>query len=94
VQQYQLFLESIRLPETKKVYTIYFKKYVEFMGGEESDLFCGNDPRLIERHIIDFIISLKERGLGYFAIRNYVVTVTSFYKINDIILNTTKIGKL
>ena len=91
-QQYQLFLESIRSPETKKVYTIYFNKFVDFMG--EQDLFCGDNPRQIERHIIDFIISLKERGLGYFAIRNYVMAITSFYKINDIILNTTQIGKL
>lgn len=30
----------------------------------EQDLFCGDNPRKIERHIIDFIVSLKEKGLG------------------------------
>lgn len=60
MQQYQLFLESIRSPETKKVYIIYFKKYVEFMGGEESDLFCGNDPRLIEPKIIEIYFKIEE----------------------------------
>ena len=73
---------------------IYFNKYVEFMGENENDLFSGNSPRLIERNIIDFIMSLRERGLGYSAVHNYVMAITSFYKINDIVLNTTKIGKL
>jgi integrase len=59
----------------------------------ENDLFCGNNPKLIEHNIIDFIVSLKRKGLGYFAIRNYVMTIISFYKINDIVLNTKKIGK-
>jgi hypothetical protein len=36
---------------------------------------------------------MKEQGNNYSAIRNYVRPVISFYKINDIILNTTKIGK-
>jgi len=65
------------------------------MGVEkkENDLFCQNNPRLIEHHIIDFVISLKEKGLSYSAIHNYVATITAFYKINDIILNTTKINK-
>ena len=58
----QLFLNSIRSPETKKNYKIYFNKYLNFMG--EQDLFCGDNPRQIERHIIDFIVSLKEKLSG------------------------------
>lgn len=57
------------------------------------DLFCGNNPRLIEGHVIDFIVSLKGRGLGYSAIRNYVKSILAFYKINDVVLNTDKISK-
>ena len=58
-----------------------------------TDLFCQNSPRLIEQHIINFIVSLKKRGLGYSAIYNYFSCIVSFYKINDVILNTTKITK-
>jgi hypothetical protein len=50
VQQYELFLNSIRSEYTKQVYTLTFEKYREFMGS--NDLFCGNDPRLIEVKII------------------------------------------
>jgi hypothetical protein len=46
------------------------------------DRFCGNDSRLIEHNIIDFVISLKEKNLSYSAIHNYVATITAFYKIN------------
>ncbi|MGH9997443.1 MAG: hypothetical protein ACRD7F_05480, partial [Nitrososphaeraceae archaeon] len=84
-------MNSLRSPETKRAYTIFFKKYQEFMSG--TDLFCQNNPRLIEQHIINFIISLKKRGLGYSAIYNYFSCIVSFYKINDIMLNTTKISK-
>jgi hypothetical protein len=32
----------------------------------EQDLFCGDNPRQIERHIIDFIISLR-KGIRIFC---------------------------
>jgi len=58
-----------------------------------NELFCGNNPRLIEHKIIEFINVLRERGLAFQAISNYVYSIMAFYKINDIVLNTTKIGK-
>jgi len=64
---------------------------MDFMGTNE--LFCGNNPRLIEHKIIEFINVLRERGLAFHAISNYVYSIMAFYKINDIVLNTTKIGK-
>jgi integrase len=91
LEQFQLFSNSIRSEETKKSYTVYLKKYIAFVGS--NDLFFGNNPRSVERAIIDFIISLKRDGKSYFAIRNYVSSIISFYKINDVILNTKKISK-
>jgi hypothetical protein len=52
-----------------------------------------NSPRSIEHVIIDFIISMKNDGEGYFATHNYLCSIISFYKINDIVLNTNKISK-
>lgn len=87
----ELFLSSIRSPETKISYSIYFRKYQEFMGG--LDLFCGNNPRLIEQKIIEYIVDMKNKGKGYSTIHNYVACVLAFYKINDVALNITKINR-
>lgn len=91
MQQYELFINSLRSQYTKRVYTIVFKKYMDFIG--KNDPFCKNNPRLIEHKIIDFIISLRDKGLGHSAISNYVKAIIAFYKINDFILNTEKVSK-
>ena len=89
--EYKMFLNSVKSAETRKAYAVYFSKYVEYLGSE--DLFCGNDPRAIERHIIDFIVSLKEKGMSFSGVKNYVTAIMSFYKINDQMLNSKKVGK-
>ena len=91
MQRIDLFLASIRSPETRMCYNIYFRKFQEFMG--ENDLFCANNPRLIEGKIIEYIVNMKENGKGYSTIHNYVAAVMAFYKINDIVLNVTKINR-
>ncbi|MDP9305265.1 MAG: site-specific integrase [Thermoproteota archaeon] len=90
-QSYILFSSSIRSNETRKTYTLLLKKFIQYV--DESDLFFGNDTKQIERRIIDFVLSLKEQGKQHSAIHNYVSAITAFYKINDIILNVTKISK-
>ena len=90
-QSYRLFSSSIRSDETRKTYTLLLKKYIEYL--DESDIFLENDTKRIEHRIIDFVMSLKEQGKQYSAIHNYVSAITTFYKINDIVLNVTKISK-
>jgi integrase len=92
MQALELFLSSIRSPHTKKAYDGYFKKYQEFVGVNE-DIFCRNNPRLIEQKIIEFITDMRARGKGYSAIHNYAAAVLAFYKINDVVLNISKINK-
>ena len=75
MQQIQLFLNSIRSPETKKNYKIYFNKYLNFMG--EQDLFCSDNPCQIERHMIDFIVSLKENSQDKFKPNTAVVSIAN-----------------
>jgi integrase len=36
---------------------------------------------------------MKEKNMSYSAIQNYTASALAFYKINDVVLNTTKIGK-
>jgi integrase len=43
--------------------------------------------------MIEYIIKMKEMGKGYSTLHNYIATVVSFYRINDIVLNTKKISK-
>jgi integrase len=88
----QLFLSSIKSPETRLSYSIYFKSFIKILG-TDSDLFCGGDPRQIERKIIDFIIDMKTKGKSYGAIHNYTAAALAFYKISDVMLNVTKINK-
>jgi integrase len=87
----ELFLSSIRSPETRNGYNIYFKKYLDFI--HTHDIFYGNNPRLIESKIIEFLIDMRNKGKGYSTIHNYISAILAFYKINDIILNTGKINK-
>jgi integrase len=87
----ELFLSSIRSPETRNKYSIYFNKYQEFMGID--DLFCGKNPRLIEEKIIEYLVHMRNNGKGYSTIHNYAASVLAFYKINDVTLNISKINK-
>ena len=87
----ELFLNSIKSGETRKKYNTYFNKYLELT--RLNDPFCHNDPKLIEKELIKFIIDMKEKNMSYSAIQNYTASALAFYKINDVVLNTTKIGK-
>jgi integrase len=87
----KLFESSLASNETRKSYMLLLKKYIEFVAKE--DVFFKNDSRLIEQKIIEFIMHLKQQGKSYAAIRIYLAAVKSFYKINDIFLNDSKISK-
>src|SRR5213593_4638103 len=91
MQALNLFLSSIRSPETRNGYNIYFKKYLDFL--QTDDIFYGNNPRLIESKIIEFLIDMRSKGKGYSTIHNYISAVLAFYKINDVTLNVGKINK-
>jgi integrase len=90
-QEIELFLDSIKSKETKIKYSIYLKKYLVITGIDNP--LSEKDPRVIERQIIHFIIKMKKEGKSHGAIHNYVSKILSFYKINDVILNTTKITR-
>lgn len=83
----KLFLESLRSNVTKNCFSIYLNKWMQFI--EDSDIDEKN-PRVIESKIIEFLLGMKNKGMSYGAIRNYFTAITSYYKINDIVLNTSK----
>lgn len=83
-----LFLNSIQSEETKKLYDWYLRQY-----GYERLKLDSADPKRIENDIIDFIIKQKEQGKSYQAISNILNALKAYYQINDIVLNTRKIGR-
>jgi len=87
----ELFENSLASKETRKSYVLLLKKYQQFVAKE--DIFFKSNPKLIEQKIIEFILDLKQQGKSSAAIRIYLAAVKSFYKINDIFLNDSKISK-
>jgi integrase len=83
------FLNSIRTDATRQAYKFYFKKYSEFVNGN----ILGKDTRKIEIQIIDFLVSLKKRGLVYSSVKSHFCAIAHFYIMNDIVLNRKKIIK-
>lgn len=86
----RLFEQSFKSEVTRRSYTVYLNKYLQFPGSRKL-IECdqATDPRKIENHIINFIISMKEEGKNF--IHNYVFAIIKFYMINDVFLNTKKI---
>lgn len=82
----ELFKQSIRSEHTKRCYEYYLKKY-----GEHK--LSISDPRVVENTIINFILEQKQMGKSFYAISNYVNCIISFYKINDVLVNTKKITR-
>lgn len=82
------FINSIRTQATKKSYQFYFEKYRKFALGNIID-----DRLIIENQIIDFLLSLKNRGLSYASVKNHFCAIAHYYIMNDIVLNKKKISK-
>lgn len=82
----KLFRQSIKSEHTRRCYDYYLKKYGE-------DKLSITDPKIVENRIINFILDQKQQGKKFYAISNYVNCVISFYKINDVLVNTKKITR-
>jgi hypothetical protein len=83
-----IFEESIKSNATKLMYRFHLKKYFDSSDGH--DPFFDNDNRAIEQKIIEFILSMKQQGKGYFPIHNHISAIMAFYAINDIVVNVKK----
>jgi integrase len=82
----ELFEESIKSEHTKRCYRYYLKKY----GKEKLSI---TDAKIVENQLINFILEQKQQGKKFYAIANYVNCIISFYKINDVLVNTRKITR-
>ena len=53
----------------------------------------STNPRYIESQIIDYIMSLRNNGVGYATIQFLVAPVFTFYQLNDVVLNRKKVAR-
>jgi integrase len=92
---FRLFLNSIKSEKTRQQYVLYFRKYMEIQGISIDDILNVKDAdsKQIEEQIIDFIMDMKDENKSFSAIHNYKSAIIAFYKINDVVLNVTKINK-
>ncbi len=88
-----MYFSSISLPYTQRSYRTYLQKYLKLYGIKRVSELLTKDHKEVEKQIIEFIISSKENGMKRGAISNSVSPVLSFCKINDIMVNTTKVNK-
>lgn len=67
VQELDLLSDSCRSEFTKNQYACFMEKYIKFVGN--NDIFCANNPRLIEDKIIEYINLLRKKGIKRQVIR-------------------------
>ena len=83
------FINSIKSDVTKKIYENHLKMHLKFCNVTRlSDLLNIPDP---QKKIIEYIMSLRERGLASNSISTWLLGIYHLYEINDVVLNKKKI---
>jgi len=84
------FINSIKSEITKRVYERDLKFYLTFTNLiKMSELLEIKDP---QKQIINYIMSLRKRGLASNSISTMLMGIYHFYEMNDIPLNKKKIN--
>ncbi len=74
----------------RKIYENHVKMYLKFCNVIRlSDLLNIPDP---QKKIIEYIMSLRERGLPSNSISTWLLGIYHLYEINDVVLNKKKIN--
>ena len=84
------FINSLKSEVTKKEYEREIRLFMKFCDVTRlSNLLDLID---IQKQIISYVVSLKERGLSYNSISLSLYAIYHFFEMNDIILNKKKIN--
>lgn len=92
-EAYRNFHESIRAPDTRRVYTNSLCQFMTFVKVDSFEKLLAADNKLIEARIISFIVSQRERKLSTSVIHVRLAALKHFYSMNDVTLNWKKIAK-
>ena len=93
-RSYMNYVNSIKSPATRKIYTTLLRQFLEFCNLRETEelLTRLGDLRQIESRIIDFIVSARDQvTYSYSSLK--LAAIMAFYSINDLQLNRKKLGK-
>jgi site-specific recombinase XerD len=92
---YDNFVNALRSPETKRVYVNSLKRYMRHVKLTSPDqLFHDRiTPKVIEAHLIDYVMSLRQDGIAYATIQHLMAPVFTFYQLNDVIVNRKKVHR-
>jgi integrase len=60
---------------------------------DTDELLKTNVPKVIESHLVDYIISLRKDGVSYAFMKHAVAPIFTFYQLKDILLNRKKIAR-
>ena len=88
MKELKLLLESCRSDFPKQQYAYRMQKYFDFVGSK-----LPKTKKAIEQKILEYIAYLKKQGASYQTISISIAPIKSFYAINDVVINTKKIGK-
>jgi hypothetical protein len=84
------FFNSIKSEITKRIYERDLKFYLNFCNlNKMSEFLEIKDP---QRQIIDYIMSLRKKGLASNSISTMLMGIYHFYETNDMPLNKKKIN--
>ena len=89
-RSYLMFESGIRAHDTKKTYSIYLEQFRLFAKAKDYDSLVHLDDQARRILIEDFILS-KRRTSRYTTLDTILSSVTKFYSMNDIIVNTKKL---
>ena len=88
MKELELLLDSCRSDFTKQQYAYRMQKYFDFARGK-----LPKGKSQVENMILKYIAYLKKQGASYQTISISIAPIKSFYAINDVVINTKKIGK-
>jgi len=84
------FINSLKSEVTKKEYEREIRLFLKYCNVVKlSDLLTIQEP---QRQIINYLMSLKERGLSYNSVSLALYAIYHFYEMKDIELNKKKIN--
>lgn len=84
------FINSIKSEVTKKVYEDGIRLYLKFCNlSKVSELLMIADP---QKQIIEYIMSLRNKGLSSNTISTWLLGIYHLYEMNDVSLNKKKMN--
>jgi integrase len=94
---YLNFINAIRSPSTKAGYCRSLRRYMKYHRILNTDDLLKHEyisnPKLIESQLIDYIMFLRNDGVGYSTIRFLIEPIITFYSLNDVLINKKKVNR-